>query len=172
MTAIDHYMQRKNRVLAQRRTDWTSAPETGIVRLSASSKLAGNTGARPTRMGDHTMVSDSAPGMAGHGLGPTAPEMLLGALASCLVHTYVIQSCLLDIPFDKVEVEVSGVIDMGPVVGLPYDGVSMLEDLSYVAHVSSDASLEDIERMHEAVEATCPVLNTLRQPAPVRRHPG
>ena len=172
MAEIDHYLQRKNRILGERRADWESAPETGVVRLSASSKLAGNTGARPTRMGEHTIVSDSAPGMAGHGLGPTAPEMLLGALASCLVHTYVIQSCLLNIPFDQVEVEVSGVIDMGPVVGLPYDGTSMLEDLSYVAHVISEASPDEIERMHEAVEATCPVLNTLRQPAPVRRHPG
>ncbi|MCL4246513.1 MAG: OsmC family protein [Anaerolineae bacterium] len=169
MAALDYYLQRKKQILAQRRADWEPARETGVVRLSASSKLAGNTGARPTRMGEHTMVSDSAPGMAGHGLGPTAPEMLLGALASCLVHTYVIQSCLLDIPFDQVEVEVSGSIDMGPVVGLPYEGISMLEDISYVAHLSSTASPEDVERMHAAVEATCPVLNTLKQPAPVRR---
>ena len=48
--------------------------------------------------------------------------MLLGALASCLVHTYLIQATLMQLPLDHVEVEVQGALDMAGVVGLPYDG--------------------------------------------------
>ena len=40
MAALDYYLQRKNQILAQRRADWEPARETGVVRLSASSKLA------------------------------------------------------------------------------------------------------------------------------------
>ena len=60
--------------------------------IKAVSWVAGITGARPVKMGEIQFVTDSAPGLAGHALGPTAPEMLLGALASCLVHTYLIQA--------------------------------------------------------------------------------
>jgi uncharacterized OsmC-like protein len=170
MAQIEYYLERKQAALAARRADWEGAREKGIIRLSASSKLAGNTGARPTRMGEqHHVVSDSAPALAGHGLGPTAPELLLGSLASCLVHTYVIQACLLHIPFDQVEVEISGAIDMGAVVGLPTEGVPLLQELTYHVHLQSDATPEQIAQMHQAVEDTCPVLNTLRQPVSVRR---
>ena len=172
MSRIDHYMTRKQGILADRRHDWEAARDKAVIPISAVSKLAGNTGARPTRMGDHAVISDSAVGMAGHGLGPTAPEMLLGALASCLVHTYVIQSCLLGIPFDEVEVEVRAEIDMAPVVGLPYDGISKIENITYIARLTSEAPADQIEQMHRVVEATCPVLNTLAQPAAIRRVTG
>ncbi len=172
MSKIDYYLTCKQAVLSERRRDWENAREKAVIPISAVSKLAGSTGARPTRMGDHTVISDSAVGMAGHALGPTAPEMLLGALASCLVHTYVIQACLLGIPFDEVEVEVRAEIDMAPVVGLPYDGISKIEQITYTARLTSDASADQIAHMHAVVEATCPVLNTLAQPASIRRLEG
>lgn len=69
--------------------------------------MAGNTGARPVKIGGTLFITDSAPALAGHALGPTARELLLGALAS-LVHTYLIQAVLLELPIDGVEVEVRG----------------------------------------------------------------
>ena len=95
--------------------------------------------------------------------------MLLGALASCLVHTYLIQAVLLDTPIDGVEVEVRGAVPMGGVVGLPYDKVPQMEEITYTARVVGDAPAEAIERMHQAVEETCPVLNTVRFPTSVAR---
>ncbi len=169
MAKLDNYLERKTRALHDRVADWTANPEKALVTIKASSKVAGITGARPTRMGEHSIISDSGPGLAGHALGPTAPEMLLGALASCLVHTYLIQAVLLNIPLDDVEVEMSGKIDYKPVVGIPTDGIPMLQDINYSARVDSPASTADIERMHTAVEATCPVLNTIRNPVSVRR---
>ena len=103
MSILDPYLARKATALAQRRADFTAQPEKATVRIQASSWVAGNTGARPVKLGDTLLVTDSAPALAGHGLGPTAPELLLGALASCLVHTYLIQAVLLQIPIDGVE---------------------------------------------------------------------
>jgi uncharacterized OsmC-like protein len=169
MAKLDNYLERKTRALADRRAEWTANPESAVATVRASSKVAGITGARPTRMGEHTIVSDSGPGLAGHALGPTSPEMLLGALASCLVHTYLLQAVLLNIPLDDVSVEITAKIDYKPVIGMQPNVTPLLQDIIYSAHVESPAPADDIARMHEAVEASCAVLNTLRQPINVQR---
>jgi uncharacterized OsmC-like protein len=169
MSALAPYLSRKQAVLQQRQADFEAAPEKAVVRIKATSWVAGNTGARPVRMGETLFLTDSAPALAGHALGPTAPEMLLGALASCLVHTYLIQATLLQLPLDNVEVEVQGALDMSGVVGLPYTALPQLASVSYTARVTSAAEPQAIERMHALVEETCPVLNTIRLPTPVQR---
>ena len=58
---------------------------------------------------------------------------------------------------------------MAGVVGLPYTALPQLESVTYTARVTSSAAPEEIERMHAAVDETCPVLNTLRLPTPVAR---
>ena len=169
MSALEPYLTRKQAVLAQRQTDFQTAPEKATVHLKASSWVAGNTGARPVRMGEIVFVTDSAPALAGHALGPTAPEMLLGALASCLIHTYLIQAVLLDLPLDHVELEVRGDLDMTAVIGLPSDRLAQIDNVVYIARVQSSAAAIDIARLHAAVDSTCPVLNTLRLPTAVTR---
>ncbi len=119
MAKLDNYLERKAAALADRKQDWTANPEKAVANIKASSKVAGITGTRPTTMGSHTIVSDSAPGLAGHSLGPTSPEMLLGALASCLVHTYLIHATLMNIALDDVTVEISGTMDYKAVIGMP-----------------------------------------------------
>ena len=94
---------------------------------------------------------------------------MLGGLASCLVHTYLLQATLLGIPLDHVDVEVTGVLDMVGVVGLPVEGPIQFQDLAYAAHIESPASEADQARLHDAVEAGCAVLNTLRNPMTVLR---
>ncbi len=169
MSKLEPYLERKRTVLAQRQADFTAAPEKALIAVRANSWVAGVTGARPVQMGPIQFVTDSAPGLAGHALGPTAPEMLLGALASCLVHTYLIQAVLLDLPLDHVEVECQGTLDMSGVVGLPYNELPQLAGVTYTARVTSSATADQIEQMHAAVEATCPVLNTIRFPTVVAR---
>lgn len=169
MSKLDPYLQRKAEVLAQRRAHFQATPAAALVQLKATAHVAGNTGVRPVKMGDYIVISDSAPGLAGHSLGPSSPEMLLGALASCLVHTYLLQATLLAMPLDHVEVVIEGALDMTGVVGLPATGPLKLQELSYTPTVTSPASAEQIEQLHQAVEQTCAVLNTLRSPMEVVR---
>lgn len=168
MSELLPYLQRKAQVLAQRRKEIEAAPDSAQVRLTVSSEVAGNTGVRPVQMGAYRIASDSAPGLAGHSLGPSSPEMLLGALASCLVHTYLLQAALLEIPLDHVEVEIGGTLDMTGVVGLAYDGPIRLESITWSPRLRTSATPEQRAQLHEAVEQTCAVLNTLRSPMDVR----
>ncbi len=169
MALLDSYTERKATVLAQRRDDFAANPEAAFVPLKATSHAAGITGVRPVQMGQYIIISDSAPGLAGHSLGPSSPEMLLGALASCLVHTYLLQATLLNIPLDSVEIEVSGGLDMTGVVGLPADAPIRLERLAYKPTIGSPADDATIQQLHAVVEQTCAVLNTLRSPMEVAR---
>jgi len=169
MALLDSYIERKAKVLAQRREDFTARPDAAYVPLKATSHAAGITGVRPVQMGQYIIISDSAPGLAGHSLGPSSPEMLLGALASCLVHTYLLQATLLEIPLDGVEIEITGGLDMTGVVGLPSDKPIRLENLAYQPTITSPADAATIERLHAAVEQGCAVLNTLRSPMKVIR---
>ena len=172
MAKLDEYLTRKAGVLAQRRTELADDPSKALVMLKATSHCAGNTGVRPTKMGDFTIASDSAPGLAGHSLGPSSPQMLLGALASCLVHTYLLQATLMNMPLDGVEIEVTGALDMTGVVGLEAPEPILLQDLAYKAIVESHAPQETIDALHAAVDRTCAVLNTLRNPVDVQRVTG
>ena len=170
MAKLDSYLEYKSGVLAQQRVNLTANPASARVELTADAHCAGTTGVRPTRMAEFMVASDSAPGLAGHSLGPSSPQMLLGALASCLVHTYLLQATLMGIPLDHVEVKIEGVLDMTGVVGLPYEGPIQIEDLSYTPIIESPASAEEVERLHQAVDTGCAVLNTLRNPVNVVRN--
>jgi len=170
MGKLDSYLARKAEAMAARRQGWTEQPEAARITIQASSTLAGVTGARPTRMGEAVVVSDSAPGLAGHALGPTAPEMLLGALASCLVHTYVIQAVVMGLALEAVRVDVEGRLDMRPAIGMEVSPPSPIQPIEYRAHLEvSGATDEQIQALHAAVEQTCPVLLTLRQPVQINR---
>lgn len=169
MAMLEPYLTRKGAVLAARRNDFQVDPVKAVVRLKATSWVAGNTGARPVRMGEIVWVTDSAPALAGHALGPTAPEMLLGALASCLVHTYLIEATLLSLPLDTVEVTVQGALNMAAVVGLPADEPPRLEQVTYSAQVTGLDDPAQAEQLHARVDVACPVLNTLRFPVTVQR---
>lgn len=168
---LDDYLQRKSAVLAQRQADFAASPAKAMVQIQASSWVAGNSGARPVRLGNTTWVTDSAPGLAGNALGPTAPEMLAGALASCLVHTYLIAAALHGVALNSVEVTVLGALDMTAVVGVASDVLPRLEQLSYRAIVDSPVDATSVELLHAEVERLCPVLNTLRLPVEVVRVP-
>ncbi|MDX2163100.1 MAG: OsmC family protein [bacterium] len=169
MSKLDPFLKRKTESLLARQAEWTVAPEKGVILIRGSSHVAGITGARPTRMGDHAIVSDSTPGLAGHALGPTAPEMLMGAIGSCLVHTYLIQAAILGIGLDDVQVEVTGTLDMRGVIGMEVEQPPRIENITYTAHIESDADDAAIVRLHEAVEKWCPVLLTLRAGTGVTR---
>ena len=53
MAKLDPYLQHKASVLAQRREQFTANPDGALVRLKATSHVAGNTGVRPVNIVGH-----------------------------------------------------------------------------------------------------------------------
>lgn len=166
---LNTFLARKADVLTQRQHDFSADPARATVTLRADSWVAGFTGARPVKLGAHTILTDSAPGLGGNSLGPSAPEMILGALASCLAHTYLIVAALHAIPLDAVTIVAQGTLDLTGVVGLPVPEAPRIHAIDWQAEVKSDADADAIALLHAEVDRLCPVLNTLRMPVNVQR---
>jgi len=170
MPNLDEYLARKSSVLRERHEELSAKPGTGVAELTVTSHVAGITGLRPVTMGNYTVVTDSGPALAGHSLGPSSPEMLLGALASCLTHTYVLQAALHDIQLDHVDVEVKGSLDMADAVNPANSKPIMIDGLSYRANVTSSRDSERLAELEQLVQTGCAVLNTIRHSQEVRQH--
>jgi len=160
MNDLDIYLARKASILAERRKEL--AGKSGVAEISASSYVAGVTGLRPVKMGNHTVTTDSGPALAGHALGPSSPEMLLGALASCLAHTYVLQAALHNVSLEHVEITVTGSLDMADAINPQNAKNIAIDNLAFVADVRSSADADVLAQLDSDVERACAVLNTLR----------
>ena len=166
-TPLDDYLADK-RAAVLARDAAVAAGTAQPVALQARVTAEGRSGVRRIRIRDHQVVSDSPPHFAGYDLGPSSPELQLGVLGSCVTHIFLIQAASRQVPLRHLEVEVSGTID--PRGGKPGHEDTPLwpHDIAYTVHIDSPASRADIDALFEAVERTCPILNLLRNPQPIR----
>jgi uncharacterized OsmC-like protein len=163
MITLQHYLAFKREqieILRQQLREASAAP----VALQATARVAGGAGVRPVRVREFTVVTDSGPALAGYNLGPTAPELLLSALASCLAHTFLIVAAMKEIELEALEVDVRasidfrGVLEVDPEVGVAPHG------LTYEARVTSPADAATLAALQADVERLCPVLAAVRYP--------
>jgi uncharacterized OsmC-like protein len=140
------------------------APGYEPTRLRAEVTAEGRSGVRRIRIRDFQVLTDSPPAMVGYDLGPSSPELALGALGSCLTHSYLIQAAVLGVPVTTLAVEVTGQMDgragqdgYADIPGYPHE-------LAYTVKIDSPASDRDLAALFEAVEQYCPILNLLRRP--------
>ena len=162
-------MSTLNEYLRQKRASWLARhekardPATGPVPLAASVRAEGRSGLRRIRIRDFQIVSDSTPDFAGYDLGPGSPEILLGALGSCLTHSTLIQAADREVPLDDLSVDVTAAID--PRGGAPgFDHIpTHPTSIAYTLRIASPADAATIAGLVEAVERFCPLLNLLRK---------
>lgn len=124
-------------------------------------------GIRRVRLRDHQILADSPPDLLGFDLGPSSPELALGALGSCLAHSWLIQAARLGVTLDHVEVTVEARIDQRAGEAGHEATLREPQGLTYTVTVHSDASDDALALVHEAVERLCPILNLMRRPQSV-----
>ncbi|MGO9418267.1 OsmC family protein [Roseiarcus sp.] len=163
MSTLIEYLAQKRQALLDRRRRIADG-SLGPVPLKARATAEGRSGVRRIRIRDFQVVTDSPPDFAGYDLGPSSPELVLGALGSCLNHSYLIQAAALDVPIEVIEVEVEAFID--PRAGSSgYEATPVYpQNISYVVKIESPASAADIQRLRDNVETACPILNLLKNP--------
>ena len=163
MTSLREYLVQKREALLARRARIAEG-KLGPAPLQAKVTAEVRSGVRRIRIRDFQVVTDSPPDFAGYNLGPSSPELQLGVLGSCLNHSFLIQAAALAVPFDSIEVEVSGFID--PRAGSAgFEDVPVYpQDIHYTVRIESPASPDQIEALRANVEKACPILNLLRNP--------
>lgn len=161
------YLERK-RELVDAYREQLRGPDAGPVPLRATVTVAAGSGVRPIRMRDHLVISDAGAVIGGYGLGPTAPELLLGALASCLAHSAVVIAADYGIALDELTVEVSGQLDYRGTLSVGEDATVPPTNLSYVLRFGPHTSDADIATIERDLAQLCPVLLALTQPTSVQ----
>jgi uncharacterized OsmC-like protein len=163
MSTLREYLKQKREALLLRRQQVLASGD-ALKTLKASARAEGRSGVRRIKIRDFQVISDSEADFAGYDLGPSSPELQLGALASCLTHIYLIQAAEQQIPLDSLEVEITGQLDLrGGRPGFEHIPVYP-HKLEYTVHIDSPSTPEQIEALTKEVERVCPVLNLLRNP--------
>jgi uncharacterized OsmC-like protein len=161
------YLTYKQARLGELRDALSSAQPTP-TELSVTARVAGGSGVRPVQVREFTIVTDSSAALAGHDLGPTAPELLLSALASCLAHTFLIAATNEGLTYEMLEVEVRGTIDFRGILEVSTEAPVAPQNITYEARMAVNAGAEQLARLQFEVERLCPVLQALTQPLTVK----
>lgn len=167
MSNLNEYLQQK-RLAMEARDARHARGELLPMTLNAKVTAEGRSGIRHIRIRDHHILNDSPYDFAGYDLGPSSPETMMGVLGACVVHICEMHASVMRVPLDSLEVEVNGTYD--PRAGKPgFENVPIHPtDINYIVNVSSPASPENIEKLFEAVERTCPILSLVKNPQEVR----
>lgn len=174
MSHLNEYLAEK-RAAVLARSAAVAAGTAQPAHLKAHVRAEGRSGVRRLRIREHQVISDSPPDFAGFNLGPSSPELQLGVLGTCVTHIFEIQAALLQVPLERLEVDVRGRID--PRAGTPGHESTPIwpHDIRYEVQVASPASDEELATLFDAVERNCPILNLLRNPQQIQgtlvRHP-
>lgn len=162
MTNLKAYLTQKREALLKRRAK-IDAGELGPSELKASTSAEGRSGVRRIRIRDFQIISDSGPDFAGYNLGPSSPEILVGALTSCLTHTWLIHASDKGLELETVDAEARATID--PRAGSKgHESVPVYpHDFTYTVTVVTAGSAETVAEVAAAVERLCPILNLLKQ---------
>ena len=119
------------------------------------------------KMRDFEVVIDQPENMGSTNQGPKPSEILLAALATCHEVTYRLYADAMDIDLQSVAVSVTGVSDARGFFAVEEGIPAGFSEIYGSIEIESDASDADLERLREAVNRHCPVLDDLRKPLKV-----
>jgi uncharacterized OsmC-like protein len=140
-----------------------AARETIAAECSASEL----TGVRQIRIREFSLVSDSGPGFGGTNRGPSSPELLLGVLASCLTHTYLIGAALQDVPLDNVHVRFEAENNDAAFLGLETSDPPQPHNIRARVRLESPADASKLAALHDYARRSCPLTKLVREPQEV-----
>lgn len=141
-------------------------PEKCRVEVSADSRLV-EAFRSHARTRDFDVILDQPESMGSTNKGPRPSELLLAALAACHEVTYRLYADAMDIDLKNIAVSVTGVSDARGFFNLEEGIAAGFSEVYGEIRIESDASDEDIERLRQAVNLHCPVLDDLRKPVKV-----
>jgi uncharacterized OsmC-like protein len=157
------YLENKRAAMATARAHLGSGDKARET-ISAECSASDLTGVRRIRIRDYEIISDSGPTFGGYSLGPSSPELLLGVLASCLTHTYLIEAANRGIALERVDVRFEAENNDARFLGLETSDPDLPFNIRGRVEVESSASREEIEALHAFAEAHCPLTRLVREP--------
>ena len=111
--------------------------------------------------------SDEPPALGGSDTAPNPVEQLLAALGNCLAVGYAANASIEDITINDLRITLEGNLDLRTFLGLAQSNAGY-EAINVSVSLDTDASPEQLARLHERVVGTSPVGHTLSRAVPVQ----
>ena len=111
---------------------------------------------------------DEPENLGGLDTAPNPVELLLAALGTCQEIVYSAFASIHGISLDEVTVDVKGTLDLKGLFALEQNTPAGFNEITYKTTIKSSADEEEIKKLVEAVEAHCPLLDTLKRPIIVK----
>ncbi len=113
------------------------------------------------------VTADSPPGLGGVDAGPSAPELLLAALAHCVTAGIATNAALFDVPIDALNIEMDAAIDLRGVFGHDKSVRNGISEISYTVTIQSPAPEDKVRRCKETIDRKSPVADTIANPVKI-----
>ena len=159
-------MKNFKKMFRQKQEILRNRPEKSRVEVSVQSELV-EAFRSHVKVRDFELIVDQPANMESTDLGPRPSEYVLAALAACHEVTYRLYADAMDIPLANVSVSVTGVSDAKGFFSLDEQTSAGFSEIYGTINIDSPASDEDIERLRQAVNRHCPVLDDIRRPVSV-----
>lgn len=113
-------------------------------------------------------IFDKPKAFGGNDLGPTAGEMLLASLGTCMISTIEDWANILNIDFEKIKANIGGHLDHRGRLGMDDNVFLGIQNITVDISIISEESKENIQKLIEKVELYCPIHNTLINPIGIK----
>lgn len=120
------------------------------------------------QVGKHNVMVDEPAAFGGGDTAMSPADLILAALGSCQEIMYSALASSMDIPLESIKIELKGNLDLHGLMGMGDGKIPPgFLDLSYETHLRSSADEATLKKLVDAVEAQCPILDTLVRPIKV-----
>lgn len=115
-----------------------------------------------------SVPSDEPISLGGSDTAANPVEQLLGALGNCLAVGYAANATGLGIEISELSIDLEGDLDLHTFLGLNPNGNAGYDAIRVSVTLESDATPEQLARLHQQVVDTSPVGQTLSRAVPVQ----
>lgn len=140
-----------------------AAPQTAQLTYKADVKWEGDVLCSSKVAGFPTVMVDEPPAFGGGNSAQGPADLLLTALGACQSIMYSALASSMDIKIDELSVKLAGDMNLKGLLGLGADeGIPPgFQNIRFETNLKSPASQEQLKQLVDAVEAQCPILDTM-----------
>lgn len=116
---------------------------------------------------DFTIKIDEPVELLGSGQAPNPQQVLMAAINSCILNTYVVNAAVRGVHLESLEIDIEGDIDLRGYLGIDESITKGYEEINYTVRVRGDGTREQFEEIHEAATSHSPNFYTVTHPVPI-----
>jgi uncharacterized OsmC-like protein len=116
---------------------------------------------------EFTLPSDEPESLGGTDSAANPVEQLLAALGNCLAVGYAANASIAGIEIEDMQIALEGDLDLHTFLGLKNENAGY-EAIRVKVDITSDATDDRLQALHEKVTGSSPVGHTLSRPVPVQ----